>query len=125
MLSSTLIPRSMRDCWYVRASPRFVRFLDGIVVTSSPKSSTLPDDAARSPEITLKRVVLPAPFGPRMARRSPWATARSTSPTASRPPKRRPTPRRRRVGAACSTDGAASLTDLLEVLVGDDAVLDD
>ena len=53
--------------------------------------------------MTLKSVVFPAPFGPRIARRSPGATSRSTSRTACRPPKRRPTPRKRRVGSACST----------------------
>src|SRR5690242_7002501 len=51
-----------------------------------------------SPEITLNSVVFPAPFGPRIARRSPCATSRSTSRTASRPPNRRPTPRKRRIG---------------------------
>src|SRR6187200_2059005 len=45
--------------------------------------------------------------------------------TARSPPKRRPTPRKRRVGSAFSTDGAASVTDLLDDLVRDDAVLDD
>src|SRR6516164_9807158 len=44
-----------------------------------------------------------------MARRSPGATSRSTSRTASRPPKRRPTPRRRRVGSALSDVGTASV----------------
>src|SRR5262245_31870842 len=75
--------------------------------------------------MTLNNVVLPAPFGPRIARRSPWATSRSTPSHANNPPKRRPTPRKRRVGAAFSTDGAASVTDLLDGLVGDHAVLDD
>ena len=53
-----------------------------------------------SPEITLKSVVLPAPLGPRIARRSPYPMSRSTSDTALRPPKRRPTPRKRRIGSA-------------------------
>ena len=75
--------------------------------------------------MTLKSVVFPAPFGPRIARRSPCATSRSTSSTARSPPNRRPTPRKRRVGSACSTTGAASVTDLLDDLVRDDAVLDD
>jgi hypothetical protein len=61
-----------------------------------------PEVAGMSPEITLNSVVFPAPFGPRIARRSPGATSRSTSRTASRPPKRRPTPRRRRIGSAPS-----------------------
>ena len=51
----------------------------GRPVTSLPKSSTLPEVAGKSPQMTLKRVVLPAPFGPRIARRSPGAISRSTS----------------------------------------------
>src|SRR5438034_9693439 len=38
--------------------------------------------------MTLKSVVLPAPFGPMMPRRSPARTSRLTSRTAVRPPKR-------------------------------------
>src|SRR4249919_2931188 len=78
-----------------------------------------------SPQMTLKSVVFPAPFGPRIARRSPWTTSMSTSSTARSPPKRRLTPRKRRVGSACPTDGAGSVTDLLDGLFRDDAVLDD
>src|SRR3954463_5346504 len=77
-----------------------------------------------SPAITLKSVVLPAPFGPRMPRRSPGVTSRSTSLTARRPPKRRPTPRKRRVGSTCSAR-AASVNDLLDDLFRDHAVLHD
>src|SRR5512132_3081991 len=101
------------------------RYRAGRFVTSSPKSSTVPVEAGRSPQMTLKSVVFPAPFGPRMARRSPCTTSRSTPCTARSPPKRRPTPRKRRVGSALSRDGAASVTDLLDGLVRDDAVLDD
>src|SRR3954454_9557886 len=78
-----------------------------------------------SPAMTLKSVVLPAPFGPRMPRRSPGVTARSTSLTAWSPPKRRPTPRRRRIGRASFASGCASLKPLLDQLARDDAVLDD
>src|SRR6266545_397688 len=96
----------------------------GRAVTSRPKSSTVPDVARKSPAITLKSVVVPAPFGPRIARRSPGATSRSTSRTACRPPKRRPTPRKRRVGSACSAAGA-SVKRLLDERLRDDAVRDD
>src|SRR5262245_2875438 len=124
MLSSTVRPPNSRDCWYVRAMPSFVRLLEGSVVTSRPRSSIRPDVAGKSPQITLNRVVLPAPFGPRIARRSPSATSRSTSRTAWRPPNRRPTPRKRRAGSACSAAGA-SVKPLLEDLVRELAVLDD
>src|SRR5207249_4436844 len=79
---------------------------------------------ARSPEMTLKSVVLPAQFGPRIARRSPGSTSSVTSRTAWRPPNRRPTPRRRSVGSACSA-GAGSVKRLLDRLLRDHAVLDD
>src|SRR5205823_10023066 len=43
---------------------------------------------------------------------SPYATSRSTSRTAWRPPNRRPIPRKRRIGSACS-GAAAPATGLL------------
>src|SRR3989442_3515642 len=91
---------------------------------SAPRNSIVPEVGGKSPEMTLKSVVFPAPFGPRIARRSPGATSRSTSRTAWRPPKRRPTPRKRRVGSTCSAAGA-SVKRLLDELLRDDAVLDD
>src|SRR5438445_7596044 len=114
MLSSTERPRKSRDCWYVRASPSRARRRAGSRVTFRPKSSILPDVGGMSPEMTLKSVVFPAPFGPRIARRSPGATSRSTSRTAWRPPKRRPTPRKRRIGSALSA--AACVTYLMTPL---------
>src|SRR3954462_40048 len=67
----------------------------GAPVTSLPHSPTLPAVGGNSPEIRLNSVVLPAPLGPRMARRSPGRTARATSLTATTPPKRPPPPRPR------------------------------
>ena len=69
----------------MRASPSFARYRAGCFVTSSPKSSTVPVDAGMSPQMTLKSVVFPAPFGPRIARRSPWTTSRSTSSHGEKP----------------------------------------
>src|SRR3954452_11521965 len=89
--------------------PSFARVRAGRSVISWPSNSIVPDEGGKSPEITLKSVVLPAPFGPRIARRSPRATSRSTSRTAWRPPNRRPIPRKRRIGSACSAT-AASVT---------------
>ena len=43
----------------------------GARVASLPMNSIDPDVGATSPEMTLNKVVLPAPLGPRMARRSP------------------------------------------------------
>src|SRR5829696_6907561 len=87
------------------------RLRAGDAVTSRPNSSTEPAVGGNSPEIRLNSVVLPAPFGPRMARRSPGLTSRSTSLTAWTPPKRRPTPRKRRIGSAASGDVTGAATD--------------
>ena len=76
MQSSTVRPLNNRDCWYVRASPSFALYRAGLEVTSSPKSSTVPEETGMSPQMTLKSVVFPAPFGPRMARRSPGGRER-------------------------------------------------
>src|SRR5918995_5545407 len=107
-LSSTESPPNRREVWKVRESPSRARLRAGSAVTSPPNSSMLPVDGGNSPEIRLNSVVFPAPFGPRMARRSPGRTSRSTSATATTPPNRRPTPRKRRIGSARSTDGAGS-----------------
>src|SRR5512133_2389584 len=94
-------------------------------VTSCPNISTRPAVGGKSPEMTLKSVVLPAPFGPRIARRSPATISRLTSRTACRPPKRRPTPRKRRVGSVLRLSTGASVKGLLDHCLRDDAVLDD
>ena len=89
-------PRSMRDCWYVRASPSFARragrpMRDVLARRARP----CPPTAGSRPQMTLKSVVLPAPFGPRIARRSPSATRdrrrgrRGDRRNAGRPPERR------------------------------------
>ena len=52
---------------------------------------------ARTPEITSKSVVLPAPLGPMRPSTSPGATSRSTSLSAEMPPKRTEMPSRWRM----------------------------
>ena len=58
------MPSSMRDCWYVRASPARAQCRADVCVTSAPNSSTVPVEGGMSPAMTLKSVVFPAPFGP-------------------------------------------------------------
>src|SRR5829696_5962673 len=60
----------------------------------------LPFVAGKSPATRLNSVVFPAPLGPSTARRSPCATSRSTSRTATTPPNRLVSPRRRIAGSA-------------------------
>src|SRR5262245_16066511 len=68
----------------------------GCSVTSSPKNRTRPAVAGKSPVITLNSVVLPAPFAPITARRSPAATENETFSIARSAPKARVTPWRTR-----------------------------
>src|SRR5580692_8508405 len=60
---------------------------------SSPKKRIVPEDGGKSPVMQLKSVVLPAPFEPRTARRSPGRTVSETSTKAARAPNSRVTPR--------------------------------
>src|ERR1051326_1316107 len=86
-LSSTVRRGNRRVIWNVRAMPSVARRWLGQAVTSWPNSSTLPSLAGRIPVIRLNSVVLPAPFGPMIALRSPGMIFRSTPRTACRPPK--------------------------------------
>src|SRR5260370_5444854 len=55
---------------------------------SSPARKIAPDVGRRTPVRQLKKVLLPAPLGPMMARTSPLGTAKSTPLRAVSPPKR-------------------------------------
>src|SRR5947209_4256836 len=74
---------------------------------------TLPASAISRPAAIRSRVVLPAPFRPQIATTSPGASARSTSRSTAREPKRLLTPSSRRTGARPATaivSGSASAT---------------
>ena len=86
--SSTVRSGKRLVIWKVRASPSAARRWAGARVTSRPKSEMAPSDTGSVPEIRLKSVVLPAPFGPMRARRSPARTLSVTPSTAWSPPKR-------------------------------------
>ena len=66
--------------------PRCARLRVAVRVMSRPNSSTAPESGAISPVMRLNRVVLPAPFGPMIRRRSPGSTARLTLVVTRRPP---------------------------------------
>src|SRR6476469_6823190 len=53
---------------------------------SSPKKRIVPEEGGKSPVMQLKSVVLPAPFEPRTARRSPGRTVIVTSVSAASAP---------------------------------------
>src|SRR5262245_43095174 len=73
-----------------------MRSKGGCSVTSSPKNRTRPALAGKSPVITLNSVVLPAPFAPITARRSPAATENETFSIARSAPNALVTPSRTR-----------------------------
>jgi len=75
---------------------------------------TLPDWGMRTPEITSKRVVLPAPLGPMSPTISPGATDRLTSSSARMPPKLTLTPETDKMGStpAAAGGGASTLLPL-------------
>src|SRR5207237_574569 len=66
--------------------PRWKRRRLGTRVMSRSKSVTEPASGASSPVIRLKSVVLPAPLGPMMSRRSPGSTTRLTPEVTRSPP---------------------------------------
>ena len=70
-----------------------MRSCGGSVVTSSPKKRTVPDVGGKSPVTQLSSVVLPAPFDPSTARRSPGRTLSVISVSAASAPNIRLTPR--------------------------------
>src|SRR5688572_13902343 len=80
-----------------------MRSYGACVVTSSPKKRTRPSVAGKSPVITLKSVVLPAPLAPMTARRSPAATESETFSIARRAPN---------VRVTCSSTSASPATGL-------------
>src|SRR5437870_2920337 len=90
-LSRTVSSRNRSEDWYVRRIPMRIRSWGGIAVTSSPKKSTRPLVAGKSPVTTLNSVVLPAPLAPITARRSPAATENEMFSIAVSAPKTRVT----------------------------------
>src|SRR6478735_2910276 len=67
---------------------------------SSPKNRIVPEEGGKSPVMQLKSVVLPAPFEPSTARRSPGRTVMVTSVNAASAPNSRVTPRSSRAAPA-------------------------
>ncbi len=60
----------------------------GWATTVSPSKSIVPSVGSDTPAMTLKNVVLPAPFGPMRLTIDPVGMSKSTARTATRPPKR-------------------------------------
>ena len=73
MFSRTVISGKISVIWKVRAMPRATRCGDRQARDVSPSSTISPAVGGKNPLIMLKKVVLPAPFGPMTARSSPGA----------------------------------------------------
>src|SRR6516162_8814864 len=73
--------------WKVRANPSCARISGARRVTSRPSKKTLPDVDDRSPVRQLKKVDLPAPFGPIRPRMSPCCSVTEAALTALKLPK--------------------------------------
>src|ERR1700747_2375652 len=71
---------------------------------SSPKKRVVPEEGGKSPVMQLNSVVLPAPFEPSTARRSPGRTVMVTSVKAASAPNRRVTPRSSSAASAPTTE---------------------
>ena len=85
----TVCSRNNCGSWNERPSPRCTMRRGAMPVTSRPSKKTLPDVGLRKPVQRLMNVVLPAPFWPITARRSPacnsklMLSATTTAPNAS------------------------------------------
>ena len=86
--SSVVALGRMLVIWYERAMPFCEMPSGGSVVMSSPLNRMRPEVGCNTPVRQLKKVLLPAPFGPMIARISPRLTSKFTLLSAVRPPKR-------------------------------------
>src|SRR5437016_5274387 len=104
--SSTVAFGRMLVIWYERAMPlREMRSGDAPVMYSPP-NRICPEEGRNTPVRQLKNVLLPAPFGPIIARTSPRSTAKLTRLSAVRPPKRTARSSVDNNGAAPGSDSA-------------------
>src|SRR5688500_12156803 len=86
--SRTVSSSNGRSVWKVRPHPARALRKGGERVTSRSNRKTFPARGRTKPVRALKRVVLPAPFGPMSPRISPVRRDRDTLSTAVTPPKR-------------------------------------
>src|SRR6266576_5296823 len=99
--STTDMPSNVCGTWKVRARPRCARASGVKLVMSWPSNRTLPEVDNRSPVRQLKKMDLPAPFGPIRPRISPCSSVTEAASTALKLPKVLVMPRASR-SMACS-----------------------
>src|SRR5690606_10799960 len=86
--------------WNDLAMPRWAKRCCGSPVISRSSNHTRPLLGGNAPERMLKKVLLPAPFGPMIEVRSPGVKSVVTSDSARKPPNCLLTPSTRRIGRA-------------------------
>src|SRR5215470_6175516 len=96
--SLTVMFRKSRRFWNVRAIPRWLILCGGRPTIELPSKRMSPSSGSYTPVIRLKRVVLPAPFGPITLTISFSSTWKSSSEITCRPPKAFETPLSSRSG---------------------------
>src|SRR5512145_569612 len=99
MLSSTLMPLKSARLWKVRAMPRAAASCGSTCWRTLPAYVILPSCGWYTPLITLSIELLPAPFGPMIARISCSRTSNETSCSARTPPNESETPSTLRIGS--------------------------
>ena len=85
-LSRTVSEPNASSRWKVRPIPRLARRCTGVWETLRPLNRTMPRVGFCSPLITLKQVVLPAPFGPMSPVTRPDSATNDAWLTAVTPP---------------------------------------
>src|SRR5258708_31083929 len=108
-LSSTDIDSNVSGAWRLRARPSRARASGGWCVTSTPAKCTVPEVGGRSPVRQLKKVDLPAPFGPIRPRISPCSKVTEAASTALKLPKALVTSHASRSMACSRSDGGGFL----------------
>ena len=87
-LSSAVRSVNSRRFWKVRAMPACTIACGRRPSSVRPRNATLPSSGFRKPVMTLKIVVLPAPFGPTRQVMRPCSMVKLHSRSARKPPKR-------------------------------------
>ena len=105
--SRTDIVRKSWMFWNVRATPFRTILNAGCFRSEAPSRSTVPESGVYRRVMTLKAVVLPAPFGPIRPEIWPSSTSNDTPSSATMPPKRRVTSRTSRRAIGRTTLNAA------------------
>src|SRR6185437_14990887 len=103
------MPSKVCGTWKVRARPSSARASGVNAVMSRPSNSTLPEVLRRSPVRQLKKVDLPAPFGPIRPRMSPCSNVTDALSTALKLPKVLVTSRASRSMAGLHSGGLGRL----------------